>query len=160
MLSKVIPVYAKEFKNEYLLILRINDELKYFIDNINEATRGLFNNPKVDKIRKNIKRFIIEQNTSNFEIKSSDIKNLIKIKKIFNDFNRLINYKKEAYLGDEQNFVYPYPGFRNIYDDFELFCSKFKIKYEADDRFYDYNADSDSDCDFDCDCDFDFDCDF
>ena len=103
MLSKVIPVYAKEFKNEYLLILRINDELKYFIDNINEATRGLFNNPKVDKIRKNIKRFIIEQNTSNFEIKSSDIKNLIKIKNIFNDFNRLINYKKEAYLGDEQN---------------------------------------------------------
>ena len=42
---------------------------------------------------------------------------------------------------DEQNFVVPYPGFKNIYDDFELFCSKFKIKYEADDRFWDYNAD-------------------
>ena len=44
---------------------------------------------------------------------------------------------------DEQNFVVPYPGFKNIYDDFELFCSKFKIKYEADDRFWDYNADRD-----------------
>ena len=30
-----------------------------------------------------------------------------------------------------------------IFDDFVLFCSKFKIKYEADDRFWDYNADRD-----------------
>ena len=114
-----------------------------------------------------MKNFCLYQNlghfkdVSNFEIKSSDIKNLIKIKKNFNDFNRLIEYKKDCYDGDEQNFIVPYPGFRNIYDDFVLFCSKFKIKYEADDRFWDYNNDryryrycySDcySDCDSDCD---------
>ena len=60
------------------------------------------------------------------------------MKKIFYDFNRFIKYKK-----DDQNFINPYPGFENIYDYFELFTSKFKIKYETNDRFYDYNDDSD-----------------
>ena len=165
MISKVIPDYAKDFKNEYLFILGINNEFNYFLDNMNEATRGLFENFRVDKIKKFIKLFLAYQNlgqfkdVSNFEIKSSDIKNLIRIKKIFNDFNNLVNYTKDCYDGDEQNFVDPYPGFINIYDDFVLFCSKFKIKYEADDRFWDYNADryryrycySDSDSDSDSD---------
>ena len=148
MFIKNIPDYAKDFKNEYLFILGINNEFKYFLDNMDEATRGLFENFRVDKIKKFIEKFLLYQNSgyfkdlSNFEIKSSDVKNLIKIKKIFNDFNRFIKYKKDCYSGDEQNFIIPYPGFKNIYNDFELFCSKFKIKYEADDRFWDYNADS------------------
>ena len=88
MLIKNIPDYAKDFKNEYLFILGINNEFKYFLDNMNEATRGLFENNKVDKIKKFIEKFLLYQNlghfkdVSNFEIKSSDIKNLIKIKKI------------------------------------------------------------------------------
>ena len=133
MLIKNIPDYTKDFKNEYLFILGINNEFKYFLDNMNEATRGLFENNKVDKIKKFIEKFLLYQNlghfkdVSNFEIKSSDIKNLIKIKKNLNDFNRLIEYKKDCYDGDEQNFIVPYPGFKNIYDDFVLFCSKFKI---------------------------------
>ena len=165
MFIKNIPDYANDFKNEYLFILGINNEFKYFLDNMNEATRGLFENFRVDKIKKIIKLFLAYQNlgqfkdVSNFEIKSSDIKNLIKIKRNFNDFNRLIEYKKDCYHGDEQNFIVPYPGFKNIYDDFVLFCSKFKIKYEADDRFWDYNDDryryrycySDSDSDSDSD---------
>ena len=149
MFIKNIPDYAKDFKNEYLFILGINNEFKYFLDNIKEATHGLFENFRVDKIKKFIGKFLLYQNSgyfkdlSNFEIKSTDVKDLIKIKKIFNDFNRFIEYKKDCYSGDEQNFIIPYPGFKNIYDDFELFCSKFKIKYEADDRFWDYNADRD-----------------
>ena len=151
MLIKNIPDYAKDFKNEYLFIIGINNEFKYFLDNINEATNGLFNNFRVDEIKKFIGKFLLYQNSgyfkdlSNFEIKSSNFKNLIKIKKFFNDFNNLIKCRKECYSGDEQNFIIPYPGFKNIYDDFELFCSKFKIKYEADDRFWDYNADRDRD---------------
>ena len=42
MISKVIPDYAKDFKKEYLFLLRVNDKIKYFIDNIKEATFGLF----------------------------------------------------------------------------------------------------------------------
>ena len=52
MISKVIPDYAKDFKNEYLFILGINNEFNYFLDNMNEATNGLFNNFRVDKIKK------------------------------------------------------------------------------------------------------------
>ena len=51
MISKVIPNYAKDFKNEYLFILGINNEFKYFLDNMNEATRELFENFRVDKIK-------------------------------------------------------------------------------------------------------------
>ena len=120
MFIKNTPDYAKDFSNEYLFIIGINNEFKYFLDNKNEVTRGLFENFRVDKIKKFI----------------SKLKN-------FNDFNNLINYRKDCYDGDEQNFVDPYPGFINIYDDFVLFCSKFKIKYEADDRFWDYNDDRD-----------------
>ena len=145
MLIKNYPDYAKDFMNEYLFIIGINNEFKYFLDNMNEAARGLFKNFRVDKIKKFIGKFLLYQNLgyfkdlSNFEIKSSDIKNLIRIKKFFNDFNVLIKYKKDCYDGDEQNFVDPYPGFKNIYDDFVLFCSKFKIKYDPNDRFWDYN---------------------
>ena len=96
MFIKDIPVYARDFKNEYLFILRINNELKYFLDNLNDVNTGLFDNHRVDKIKKSIERFFIEQNlsnfkdVSNFEIKSSDVKNLIKIKKIFNNFKKLL----------------------------------------------------------------------
>ena len=120
MLIKNTPDYAKDFKNEYLFIIGINNEFKYFLDNMNEATRGLFENLRVDKIKKFISKFLLYQNSgyfkdlSNFEIKSSGIKNLIRIKKKFNDFNNLINYRKDCYDGDEQNFVDPCPGFINI----------------------------------------------
>ena len=83
MLIKNIPDYAKDFKNEYLFIIGINNEFKYFLDNINEATNGLINNFRVDKIKKFIGKFLLYQNSgyfkdlSNFEIKSSNFKNLI-----------------------------------------------------------------------------------
>ena len=132
MISKVIPGYAKDFKKEHLFVLRVNFKIKYFIDNIKEATCGLFNNPKVDEIKKSIEKFYYQINTSNFkdlrnfEIKSDDILNLVEFKKILNDFIRIINYRRRYY----QNFVNPFPGFENIYHDFELFCCKFKINYE------------------------------
>ena len=71
-----IPEYAREFKNEYLFIRGINKEFKYFVENINEATRGLFKNHRVDKIEKFIKKFLLAQklgylnDVSNYEIKS------------------------------------------------------------------------------------------
>ena len=71
-----IPEYAREFKNEYLFIRDINKEFKYFVENINEATRGLFENHRVDKIEKFIKKFLLAQklgylnDVSNYEIKS------------------------------------------------------------------------------------------
>ena len=80
-----IPEYAREFKNEYLFIRGMNKDFKFFVDNINEAYRGLFENHRVDKIKKFIKKFLLAQklgylnDVSNFEIKSSDVVYLIKI---------------------------------------------------------------------------------
>ena len=51
-INSKIPEYARDFKNEYLFIRGINKEFKYFVDNINEATRGLFQNHRVDRIKK------------------------------------------------------------------------------------------------------------
>ena len=51
-INSKIPEYARDFKNEYLFIRGINKEIKYFVDNINEATRGLFENHRVDRIKK------------------------------------------------------------------------------------------------------------
>ena len=37
-----IPEYARDYKKEYLFIRGIEKEFKYFVDNINDANRGLF----------------------------------------------------------------------------------------------------------------------
>ena len=99
-INSKIPEYARDFKNEYLFIRGINKEFKYFVDNINEATRGLFENHKVDKIKKFIKKFLLAQklgylnDVSNFEIKSSDVDYIIKIKKIFIILINIFNFVK------------------------------------------------------------------
>ena len=142
-----IPEYAKDFKNEFLFIRGINKEFKYFVENINEATRGLFQNHRVERIKKSIKKFVLAQklgylnDVSNFEIKSSDVNYLIKIKKNYY-FNKYIEFCKFCYDEDDQIFIDPYPGFKNIYDDFKLFCSKFKVKYEDGGSFWDKYTDS------------------
>ena len=86
-----------------------------------------------------------------------DVCYIIKIKEHFNNFNQYIKFVKDCYDDDDQAFIDPYPGFKNIYDDFELFCSKFKIKYEevividdSDDSDVEFEInlpDSDSDSD-------------
>ena len=142
-----IPEYVRDFKKEYLFIRGINKEIKYFVDNINDATTGLFENDRVDRIKYFIKRFLKGQergklqDTSNFEINNIDVDNLIQIKKNFLNFNQYINFCKSCFDEDEP-FIDPYPGFKNIYYDFELFFSKFKIKYEE--GRYDSDSDSDS----------------
>ena len=147
-----IPAYAREYKKEYLFIIGIDKEFKYLVDNINYATRGLFESHKVDRIKYFIKRFLKGQergklkDISNFEIESSDVKNLIKIKKNFFNFNQYINSCYD-YADDDndESFIDRYPGFKNIYDDFELFFSKLKIKNK--DFIYVSDSDSDSDSD-------------
>ena len=145
-----IPEYARDFKNEWLFLRGINKEIKYFVDNIDEARYGLFENTRVDTIKNFIKKFLLSQergklkNTSNFEISNFDVENLIKIKINFCNFNQYIIFCECCFNEDDTPFIEPYPGFKNIYDDFELFFSKFKIKYEKGKSFYDYCDNSES----------------
>ena len=79
-----------------------------------------------------------------------NFKNELRFKKNFHDFKQYINFCKSCFDDDDEPFIDPYPGFKNIYDDFELFCSKFKIKYEEGiNSFWDYCTDNDSDSDSD-----------
>ena len=74
-----------QFRKEWLYIRGINKELKYFVDNMDEATRGLFQNHRVARIKKFIKRFLLAQergrlqDTRNFILEREDVENLIKI---------------------------------------------------------------------------------
>ena len=83
------------------------------------------------------------QDISDFEIDCSDVNNLIRIKKFFNKLNLNIEFVKYFFHENDEPFINPYPGFENIYDDFEWFFNKFKIKYKED--IYDSDSDSDSD---------------
>ena len=141
-----IPEYAKEYKREYQCIIGINKEFKYFVDNLDKATTGLFESHRVDRIKYFIKRFLRAQekgkfkNFSEFEIYEDDVDNLIEIEKNFYNFNQYINFCKDCY-DDDEPFIDPYPGFKNIYDDFKIFFNKLNIKYEE----VNYISDSDSD---------------
>ena len=143
-----IPEYTKEYKREYQFIRGINKEFKYFVDNLDKATTGLFENHRVDRIKYFIKRFLRGQEKGklqdirNFEIYEDDVDNLIKIENNFYNFNQYIIFCKDCYEDDEP-FIDPYPGFKNIYDDFKIFFSKLNIIYEE----VNYISDSDSDSD-------------
>ena len=141
-----IPEYVGQFRKEWLYIRGINKELKYFVDNMDEATRGLFQNHRVARIKKFIKRFLLAQergrlqDTRNFILEREDVENLIKIDKNFNNFCQYIIFYKYC-CDDDHSYVDPYPGFENIYDDFNLFLRKFKIRSEVSFRIWDSDSD-------------------
>ena len=99
-INSKIPEYARDYKKEYLFIRGIKKEFKYFVDNINDANRGLFENHKVARIKYFIKRFLKGQercklkDTNNFEISNIDVVNLTKIKKIFVILNNILIFVK------------------------------------------------------------------
>ena len=142
-----IPEYVSQFRKEWLIIRGINKEFKYFVDNIDEATRGLFQNHRVARIKKFIKRFLLTQergrlqDTSNFVLERNCVDNLIKIDKNFNNFCQYIKFLKDFY---EEDYINPYPGMDSIYEVFKIFFSKFKVKCEVRVRCCFYDSDSDS----------------
>ena len=150
-----IPEYARDYKKEYLFFRGINKEFKYFVDNIDDATKGLFESHKADRIKYFIKRFLRGQergklkDISNFEISYNDVDNLNKIKKNFNNFDHYISFYLSCYDEEDIPFIDSYPGFYNIYYVFELFFSKFKIKFKIKYKEYIYYDSDDWDSDSD-----------
>ena len=158
-----IPPYAKNFKKEYLFIRGINKEFKYFIDKLDDLNNGLFESHRANRIKYFMKIFLRGQekgklrDISELEIDEKDVNNLIFIKDKFRCHKIRYDY---FYDDDDNDYFYNdeddddddednssndvYPGFKDIYDVFELFYSRIKIKHE------------DSDSDSDCDCDSDF----
>ena len=92
--------------------------LKYLVDNINDATRGLFESHKVDGIKYFIKRFLRGQERG----KLQDISNLMLPKYNF----IYINYEIE--FGDNPIYVEFYDLIKKLYD-------KIKIEYVFSDYY-------------------------
>ena len=122
-----IPEYAMEFKNEYLFIRGINNELDNFIIKYLSDCSELFVSSYNDRIKFFIKKFMKAQelnylkDTSCFKFKECNVENIVFLfERIYFDFE------------EDQEFVdgYPddYPGYRDFY---ELFCKFYdKINIE------------------------------
>ena len=118
-----IPAYATDYKKEYLFIIGLDKELKYFADHINEAPTGLFESHKVDRIKYFIKRFLKGQERG----KLKDISNLMLPKYYFfyiEDFYLNIYYEFE--FDDNPIYVEFFDLIRKLYN-------KIKIEYFDDD---------------------------
>ena len=120
-----IPEYARDFKKEYLFIRGINKEIKYFVDNINDATTGLFENDRVDRIKYFIKRFLKGQergklqDISSFVLRNYDIS-------FIEDLYLIIIYEIDFEEVDKSDY-------RDFYELFCKFYEKIKIVYYDDD---------------------------
>ena len=130
-LNNKIPEYARDYKKEYLFIIGINKQLKYFAEHINEAPTGLFENYRVDRIKYFIKRFLKGQergklkDISNFALKKYDYSYI-------EDLYLDINYdfeENETGCGNKS-------GFREFYEFLCKFYNKIKIEYFISDYYY------------------------
>ena len=162
-----IPEYAREYKKEYLFIRGINKEFKYFIDKLDDLNNGLFVSHRADRIKYFMKRFLRGQekgklkDISNMVFREDDVHNLIFINKQFRMYKIRWDYFNDSDYSDDSDEddvdvvdddsddedvvdgKNVYPGFKEIYDIFELLFSKLNIKYE-----YDSDSDSDSDLEY------------
>ena len=125
-----IPEYARDYKKEYLFIIGINKEFKYFADNINESTHSLFANHRVDRIKYFIKRFLKGQERG----KLKDISNLMLSKYYFfyiEDFYLNIYYEFE--FDDNPIYVEFFDLIRKLYNKIkiELVFSDYYVEGEC-----------------------------
>ena len=120
-----IPEYAREYKREYLFIIGMNKELKYFVDNINESTTGLFESHKVDRVKYFMKRFLKGQERG----KLQDISNLMLPKYDF-------SFIEEFYINIEYEIQYhDNPIYLEFYDLIKKLYNKIKIKIVFSDYY-------------------------
>ena len=156
MFSKVIPEYAREYKREYQFIRGINKEFKYLINKRDDLNKGLFKSNLSNRIKYNMKRFLIGQekgklkDISELVLQRDDLNNLI----FFNEHLGYFKLRYDAFCDDsdddsddsdddgKRKYLVngkPYPGFIEFYDILKLFFNQ--IKYEV----YDSDDDDESD---------------
>ena len=144
MSRKVIPDYARDYRNEYLFIRGINKTCENFVKILGEENE--FNSPQANKLMFYFNKFLKAQeieylnDISELEFKEKDVKfirslelRLVYIKVIYGDLN----------INEENNF----PGFKKFYECFDKLNDKLNIEY-SDDSDVEYEiklSDSDSD---------------
>ena len=175
-----IPLYASDFKREYLYVRGLNQDLKYFINKADLLNQGLFETKSSNRIKYNIKRFLRAQekgklkDISNFKPSYDIIDNFIQVNNHFDIYKYRYDYFCENggddvyydsdgdVVNDDGEYLVdgkPYPGFIEIYDIFKMIFNQIQYEdcdsdiniYDYIDAFDEYNRDSDSDSDSDSD---------
>ena len=170
-----IPIYAIDYKREYLFIRGLNKEFMYLINKLDNLNDGLFESNTVNRIKYNMKRFLRGQEKG----KLKDISDLFLPYNLFSNFiyinDQFEFYKQryDAFCDDDSDDVSddsdddsdeylvdgkPYPGFIEFYDIFKKIFSQIKNEdsYSDDEDIDDYNiilpdTDVDTDDEYDSD---------
>ena len=172
-LNNKIPHYAREYKKEYLFIRGLNKEfgqLKNKMDKMDMIDKDFFESPKIIRIKNFIKRFLRAQekgrlkNISDFVIYDYDVVDKI-IDKNFNRFLKLYrmrwDYFNDSDYEDNENNGYDgkndFPGFKEFYDNYELFFSQINYKTSVCECGFVCESGCESGyCECECDCYSDF----
>ena len=151
-----IPDYAREYGNDYLFIRGIDTCFKFFWDNSCKADKGIFQNNRVEIIKKKINKLDQAQrlgylnDISNMEIDEQDVFYSSSLLEELNDFTDY--YVDDDWEFDQERFDRfvdrDFPGYKNLVECIELFHSKFKMVFDKN-KIKIIWPDSDSDSDDD-----------
>ena len=128
-LNNKIPSYAKNYKKEYLFIIGINKEFKYFINKLDDLNNGLFESNISNRIKYNMKRFLRGQEKG----KLKDISNLMLPRYDYSFLQEFyINIKYEVEFGDKLSYVEFFDLLENLYNKIkiELVFSNYYVEGE------------------------------
>ena len=125
-----IPDYAKDYKNEYLFIRGIDTCFKFFLDNLDKADEGVFQNHRVDIIKKYINKLEKAQrlgylkHSTNIEIVEVDVIYSSLLLEVLADYKDNDEFDVEMF----NSYVdLEFPGYKNLLKCIGEFHSKFKL---------------------------------
>ena len=148
MISKVIPVYARDFKREFVFIKVINKKCERFVNKINE--KNVFNSSLAKKLILNFNKFLIFQNLgyfkdiNDFYLENEDVI-FIEYLESKLDENMDLLFNPYSFKFDQEKYENDDTGFKEFFESFRKFKDKIKIKEMTFSLFSDSDSDSDSD---------------
>ena len=148
MIRKVIPVYARDFKREFVFIKVINKKCERFVNKINE--KNVFNSSLAKKLILNFNKFLIFQNLgyfkdiNHFYLENEDVE-FIEYLESKLDENMDLFFNSYSFKFDQENYENDDTGFKEFFESFRKFKDKIKIKEMTFSLFSDSDSDSDSD---------------
>ena len=151
--NKIIPEYAREYKNEYLFIRGINKTCGNFLNELDIDVK-IFNTHKAYNLMFYFRRFLKAQelgylkDISEIYFEESDVNYIESLGLLIDDYLDLF-FDPYSYDYDPKKYDNVYPGLREFSDYFERFDNKVKIKETTYSDFLREikNLDSDSNSD-------------
>ena len=148
MFIEVNPVYARDFKREFVFIKVINKKCERFVNKINE--KNVFNSSLAKRLILNFNKFLIFQklgyfkDINDFYLENEDVK-FIEYLECKLDENMDLFFNPDSFKFDQEKYENDDTGFKEFFESFRKFKDKIKIKEITFSLFSDSDSDSDSD---------------